>query len=249
MKEITAYKAKDYGEIKKGTTTRSWMDFTDYKFAYGCLPLIIANEMGWDIICQTSFKAIWNGNNDKDSIVIQYLDNDNPNNQQAVSHFGHGVLTFMPGFLFQTEKDHNLYVKGVPNLIKDSIQALEGVVETDWLPFTFTLNWRFTRPNTWVEFVKGEPVGRIMPYPRNYIEEFSPAIKHIETNEELSEAYKIWSRERHEKNESLKKEGVPYSVERKYFKGIHKDSKKVEFHQKKILLKDFNDNDQTKKQP
>jgi hypothetical protein len=46
--------------------------------------------------------------------------------------------------------------------VKDGIQPLVGLIETDWLPFPFTMNWIFTRPGT-VKFEKGEPFCFITP--------------------------------------------------------------------------------------
>jgi hypothetical protein len=240
MKELTGYTTSTSGEIRNGNPSRQWMDFTIEKFAYGCLPLIIANEMGWDILCQTSFKALWNGNPTKDSIIIQYYDEKNLMNNQAMSHFGHGVLTFHPNFLFKTESGHNLYVKGVPNLVKDAIQPLEGVVETDWLPLSFTMNWKFTRPNIWIEFEKGEPIARIMPYPRNYIETFNPTIRSLDSNEQVKMDLEHWSKDRREFIDGKGKDNR--RMEKDYFKGVDKHGNKIVFHQKKIAIKDFKNN-------
>ena len=74
----------------------------------------------------------------------------------AVSHFGHGVLTLIPGYLFRTSPGWALWVRGSPNTAKRNLVRLEGLVETDWLDFPFTMNWRFTRPGT-VQFERGEP--------------------------------------------------------------------------------------------
>ena len=66
------------------------------------------------------------------------------------------MLTFHPGYLFRTPPGWSMWAMGPPNHIKDGIQPLAGLVETDWLPFPFTMNWIFTRPGT-VRFEKGEP--------------------------------------------------------------------------------------------
>ena len=142
MNTIEAFKMNEFGKIKKGTRKREWMDLTDQKFAYRCLPMIMANELGWDVLSEIAFRATWNGNNSPNSISIDFLDQDNPHNTQVLSHFGYGILTFHLGFLFKTNTDINMYVKGVPNQTKDAIQPLEGLIETDWLPFTFTMNWQ-----------------------------------------------------------------------------------------------------------
>jgi hypothetical protein len=55
-------------------------------------------------------------------------------------HFGHGVLTFTTGYMFRTSPGWALWARGSPNAFKDRIVPLEGVVETDWLPFPFTMN-------------------------------------------------------------------------------------------------------------
>ena len=63
----------------------------------------------------------------------------------AVSHFGHGVLTLHTGYLFRTSPGWALWVRGAPNSAKRNLVPLDGLVETDWLEFPFTMNWRFTR--------------------------------------------------------------------------------------------------------
>ena len=39
-------------------------------------------------------------------------------------------------------------VQGPINRPKDGIAALPGIIETDWSPYSFTMNWMFTRPGT-----------------------------------------------------------------------------------------------------
>ena len=65
-----------------------------------------------------------------------------------LSAFGEGVLTFHINGLFRTPPGWNLWVGGSPNSPKDGIYPLTGVIETDWSPYTFTMNWRFTRRTT-----------------------------------------------------------------------------------------------------
>ncbi|MFB8344846.1 DUF6065 family protein [Brucella cytisi] len=44
----------------------------------------------------------------------------------------------------KTEPEFDLFVTGSINRPKDAISPLTGFVETDWSPYTFTMNWRFT---------------------------------------------------------------------------------------------------------
>jgi hypothetical protein len=52
------------------------------------------------------------------------------------------VLSFHPGYLFRTDPEWAVWCRGAPNSHKDGIVALDGLIETDWLPFFFTMNWR-----------------------------------------------------------------------------------------------------------
>lgn len=111
--------------------------------------------------------------------------------QIVSSVFGNGVLTFHPGWLFRTSPAWALNVRGPPNAPKDGIAALEGLVETDWLPFTFTMNWRFTRPGT-VRFGKGECFCFITPIPHALYDEISPRLRSFAADPDLKAAYDGW---------------------------------------------------------
>ena len=74
----------------------------------------------------------------------------------ADSHFRRGIVTFHTGHLFRTEPGWRVWAMGPPNEPKDGIYPLQGLVETEWLPFPFTMNWQMTRPGK-VRFEKGEP--------------------------------------------------------------------------------------------
>ena len=66
-------------------------------------------------------------------------------------------------------------------MIKDGIQALEGVIETDWATSTFTMNWKLTRQCEWVSFKKGEPFCMLVPVPRGLSEQLAPKAVLMET--------------------------------------------------------------------
>ena len=123
---------------------------------YRCLPLTMANSTGWEILCPVGFTAEWNGGRPPRTSSSPPTTRIPDFQDFAKSHFSHGVLTFHPGYLFRTPRGWSMWVMGPPNHIKDGIQPLVGLVETDWLPFPFTMNWHFTRPGR-VRFAKGEP--------------------------------------------------------------------------------------------
>ena len=150
--QITAYEVVEQQmALRKGERARRWIEELPERFAYRCLPLSIANQAGWEVLNPAAFTARWNGKAGLDAISIRFDGEPDP---LVGSHFGHGVLTFSLGYLFRTSKSHNLWVKGPANLPKDGIAPLEGIIETDWAPFTFTMNWQFTRKRHKVRFEK-----------------------------------------------------------------------------------------------
>jgi hypothetical protein len=238
--EITAYEIMENPpEIRTADRKREWMDDTQDKFAYRCLPLAIANQVGWEILCPASFTARWNGKTDLPAIKIKF---DDEESLLVGSHFGHGVLTFTLGYLFRTTKAHNLWVKGPTNQLKDGIAALEGIIETDWTPFTFTMNWQFTRKRHKIRFEKGEPICTILPYPRHYVGKFEPTLKVINENPKLYKQYVDWKDDRNKFLEELQKpdsEARKEGWQRTYMKGEDQQGQAFAGHQTKVRTRDF----------
>tara|TARA_Y100001972_G_scaffold40647_1_gene50292 strand:- start:1188 stop:2009 length:822 start_codon:yes stop_codon:yes gene_type:complete len=212
----------NFNPIETASAPLKWMDDTDNRFANRCLPMLAANELGWVLPCPEKFVATWNGGKGIGDIKIEFFPGEH--HTFVESHFGYGVLTFHPGFLFQTTKGHGLYAKGPANRHKNHIYPLEGLVETDWLTFTFTMNWRFTEPDKPVVFEQGEPICQIFPYPREYVSKFD-AIKRP-MNDDLSKAYNTFSDSRIEFNNDETREGKDW--QKNYFRGKYHNGSKCE---------------------
>jgi len=182
-------------DIKPSKLQRGWMDETD-GMAYRCLPLNIANQYGWVCHSPTTFTATWDGRPTRDAISITF--EDEKMSMFAQSHFGHGILTIPPDFLVRTEQNISIYVRGITNNILDNIYPLDGIVESDWLPFTFTMNYKFSKPGS-VTFKKGDPIFMFFPIDRNFIEGFDITQKSIGKNKELLDKYVKYgeSRQKH----------------------------------------------------
>lgn len=227
--------------IRNAKVDRFWMESNE-GFAYRCLPLVIANQLGWDVINPVTFAAFWNGGNQPSDVTIRWPNNINSNLPQT--HFGLGILTFTLGHLFQTSPGVNLLVTGPFNSPKDGISPLTGIVETDWSPATFTMNWRFTRPNFEVVFEAGEPYCRIFPYPRYETERVHPIIRMISDNPELEKSHSLWREKRDEFNKGLKIPDSSYvkrKWQRDYFKGGGDLWPQFSDHQTKLNQSEFKD--------
>jgi len=201
MKLICYQISDDLPAIEPAPLERDWMEATG-GFAYRCLPLNIANAHGWLILNDAPFVAQWSGGKKLDAISIVQTQTEGMR-LIATSHFGYGILTFQIGCLFRTEPGYDLWITGPTNMIKDGIAPLSAVVETDWSPFTFTMNWRFTRKTTEVAFEHREPICMFFPVQRALIESVEPEIRHIGNDKRTEEAYKAWADSRATFNNDL----------------------------------------------
>lgn len=226
--------------IRPASASRQWMDETPERFAHRCLPLSIANASGWEILNRSDFSAVWHGTPAIESIRIRSEDGETP---MAISHFGSGVLTFHITGLFETDPGISLWVGGSPNHIKDGIQPLTGVVETFWSPYSFTMNWKFTRAGQRVWFEKDEPICFIFPMSLDLLESSEPAIRSLSDNPDLSANHAEWSRSRRNFIEDLKEpesEARRRKWQKTYHHGVKPDGSKPESgHRTKMRLKPF----------
>jgi hypothetical protein len=192
VKSLTCYRIHERApRIVPGRAARAWMDATDVRYAYRCLPLTIANAMGWEILTPCRIAAEWNGGNELGDLTVASDDPDWPAGKIASSHFGHGILTFHIGYLFRTEPGVALWARGAPNWPKDGIAPLDGVIETDWLTFTFTMNWQFTRPGR-VTFEKDEPFCFLLPIGYRALDDLVPQVVPLADEPELAAQFKAY---------------------------------------------------------
>jgi hypothetical protein len=208
-------------EIVPGRPNRGWMDRFAERHPYRCLPLSMANTTGWEILCPMSLTAEWNGGPLTSDIKLT-PDRPHPDfHEFAKSHFSSGIITFHTGYLFRTPQGWDLTAGGPPNLPKDGVQPLVGLVETDWLPFPFTMNWIFTRPGK-VRFEKGEPFCFITLTPHQAMDQVQPVQRSLNSNVELRHQYDAWHRQRDDFNARLGRrdpEALREAWQRYYFKG------------------------------
>ncbi len=228
-------------DIRPAPVDRDWMDATPERFAYRCLPLNIANAHGWEILCQAGFTAHWNGAADIGAIGIVPDAGTQP---PVVSHFGSGVLTFHVPCLFRTDPGYDLMVQGPINRPKHGIAPLSGIVESDWSPFSFTMNWRFTAPSVPVRFEKGEPYCHLFPVKRGALEETEAELRLLSDDAELKRQHETWSQSRLKFNDDLKVSDLEAQSEkwqRKYYHGLAPDGRALapEGHRTRLRLSPF----------
>ncbi|MQW58129.1 DUF6065 family protein [Sinorhizobium meliloti] len=241
MTRLTAYVIDGHEmTIRPAPLEREWMNGTNQRFAYRCLPLNIANAHGWEILNAAGFSAAWDGGERENAVRIEP---DPGTHAPAVSHFGSGTLTFHIPCLFKTDSGTDLFVTGPLNRPKDGIAALTGIIETDWSPYTFTMNWQFTRAGHRVRFEPGEPICHIFPVSRGGLEAVTPEMRKLSENPELECEYKAWSDSRNSFNEGLNdpnSDAVREKWQKSYFRGVCPSGRNgPEDHRSRLRLKPF----------
>ena len=237
-------------EIRPANQKRDWMDVANAKNPYRCLPLSIANGYGWEILSPSKFVVKWNGRPLPSDITVTTLEGAGA----AISLFGEGTFTWHTGHLFKTEYPYALYVTGAPNNPKHNVIALSGIVETYWLPFTFTMNWRFTQPGE-VIIEKDEPICQVFPVDITLFDYVEPEYRTLADDEQFSADYWNWN---HERSNFAKKKSVGLlngqGWQKNYIKGnyppdgerkcpfhIHPTGEQESVHRTKINVPEFVD--------
>lgn len=218
----------DPPKMLPGQSRREWMDKTGERYAYRCLPLTMANSTGWDIECPFPLDIHWNGGEKKEDLTVSSPDENAYVLGLAQSHFLQGIVTFHTGYLLRTPPGWATWVMGSPNHIKDGIAPLTGLVETDWLPFPFTMNWKMTRPGT-VRFEKGEPFCFITLTEHNRLESIKPKLQTLDDDLELKADCELWHQNRQgflDRLEARDAETVKQGWQRNYMRGEPPGGKK-----------------------
>jgi hypothetical protein len=210
LQKLIAYQIyeNDFAPIRPAPRKRKWMEDAEDKSPYRCLPLVMANQYGWEILSTHHVRASWDGTSAPEGLCVESVGGNG--RLHCHSHFGGGLLTFQIPFLFKTPDGWNLMVRGPTNNPKDAIVALDGIIETDWAHSTFTMNWRFTRACT-VEFEIGEPICLFFPIQRGVLEMFRGEFCMLKADDELKNEFQAWSDSRHRFLSGLQK-GEPEVV-------------------------------------
>jgi len=240
-KELIAYRVSNLLAMRllPAPHERGWMDATPNRFAYRCLPLVMANQFGWWVLNSSRIVATWDGTDAYDAV---HIETENGEPCPACSHFGSGILTFQLPWLFRTPPGYNLVVRGPTNLPKDGAAALDALVESDWSMSTFTMNWQLTRKDVPVVFERDEPIAMLVPQRRYELETFHPVERQLDADPEVSQQFRLWRQLRTDFLWDLKiggSEANKRGWQKDYMQGRQPDGQEVSEHQTKMDLRGF----------
>lgn len=226
-------------KIVPASPSRDWMDAFPGRHPYRCLPLGIANAYGWEILSPCDLQVSWKGGPDAKDIKIKATDGYEHVDHIAASNFTRGILTFHLGYIFRTSPGWQLLATGPFNEPKARVAPLTGVIETDWLPYPFTMNWQFTREGT-VRWAKDEPLCVIVPIVQGALNDVVPVVRNVEDDPELKRQYEVWRDKRTEFVGRLEKNdmaAIKQAWQRYYFRGeLPEAGIKAPSHEHKLRL-------------
>ncbi len=242
--KLICYALHDFApKLVPARPQRRWMDDFPDRHAYRCLPLSIANAHGWDVLCPVAIEIEWNGGPSVKDIAIralQPLPGNRPIEHFCRSNFSRGIVTFHVDYIFRTEPGWDLLATGPFNSPKDNAYPLTGIIEADWLPYPFTMNWQILRPGRLL-FGEGEPICSVFPIAKQALLDCEPEIRRLADDGELSRQHQAF---RGSRDEFMKRfhAGDPDTLrqawQRYYFLGRHPDGTTVDDHLNKLRLKE-----------
>lgn len=203
---------------------RAWMDDTPSRFAYRCLPLTIANQLGLWIENPVTFTAVWTGENAPGSVELRFNTAADVWGKWVNDQFGFGIVTWNTPILFRTRPSGSrLLVTGPANQFKADAHPLTALIETDWLTASFTMNWKLMAPGVPVCFEVGEPLFQAIPLAADVCRDLEGATIRegkLSDNPEVAKLYHQWSDARQDFHRR-KAEGLvaPDAWQKEYFQG------------------------------
>ena len=156
------------------------------------------------------------------------------------SNFSRGIITMHVDYIFRSEPGWDLLATGPFNRPKENAYPLTGIIEADWLPYPFTMNWQILRPGCTV-FEEGEPFCSVFPIAKQALIECEPEIRRLSDDLELSRQHQAF---RASRDEFMKRfhagdpEAFRQAWQRHYFLGRHPDGTAVDDHLNKLRLKE-----------
>jgi Family of unknown function (DUF6065) len=142
---------------------RGWweLDSKTAGHAHHCLPLLMANSLGYYILSPGSFGVAWDGDWDSDAFVDPI---DGGEDFVVDNHSAHGSFTVQPGFIPTTSRVGDfILIRGIANRRQPWFNVMEGLIEAWWQPGEFALVCTLNRPGHFV-VRRGEPLAQMAIY-------------------------------------------------------------------------------------
>ncbi len=193
---------------------RAWWrdDDRTRNHAEHCLPLLMANGLGWVVRSPGAFSVSWDGDWTA-APAVKALDP----GVIVDAHSAGGSFTVQPGFVVSTSQTGDfVMIRPVPNCRGATFSAMEVLMEAWWQPGEFGLVCLLHRPGSFV-VKRGEPLAQMCVYKE------AAGLAQLDTRPELPPETLAW-RERRYRPE--------YRKDLDYLHGLHPDGRAEPTHRR-----------------
>lgn len=156
--------------IRPALKTRDWMPAN----ALRCLPVQIANQYGYEILCNEDMFIYWNGGPNYEDITSE--------SKYVVSNSGNGFFSIHTNLVVRTPPGVNLWVQGPINGIQEA-KPITAIIESDWNISQLSMNYKIMHVGQTVYFKQDEPFCTIFPIQRKYEENFKLTMEPLGNNQ------------------------------------------------------------------
>ena len=148
-----------HAKIEQLSVKRDWMDETFDKHAYHCLPVSLANTLGWALSYPEDIIAVWDGTRGPEKEHVKIISG----SKYASCDNGNGTIRINTGLIFETDEQTSIMMYQPPNMFIPHGQAMTTVISSGWYKKIAPVVWRIDEPN--VEFVikANQPFITFMP--------------------------------------------------------------------------------------
>jgi hypothetical protein len=171
--------------IVQSRLKRDWMDETHKKHAYQCMPVSVANVMGWEVQMEEDLVVKWSGGNTPPEILAGEFTKSG--RKQATSSII-GTISLHMGWIINTEPGYETWISGSPNYFIDGAVGLSATIPSWWWPDEVQMNWKITKENQEVVFPAGSPLCFFNIYSPQIIKDAEFEVVTLWDDKELVEA-------------------------------------------------------------
>jgi len=160
MYDILVYKkTEDAANISQLSVKREWMDATVDSHAYICLPVTLANSLGWGISYPEDISFIWDGISDTSGHHVTILSG----HKYCYTERANATISFNTGLVFRTSQNTSLLQMPVPNLFNDEYQSFTTLISTSFYQSDLPCALRILKPNKVITIKANTPISSIFP--------------------------------------------------------------------------------------
>lgn len=135
------------------------MDITFEKHAYRCLPVSLANTLGWTFSYPVDISFIWDGDPGSEDGHVKVLSG----HEHVFTNRSNGTISFNSEITFRTEENVSLLVMPVPNQFIEGVHGFTTILSTSVLEPAIPYAWKITKANEVITIPANTPIASIIP--------------------------------------------------------------------------------------